>query len=68
MQKPKFVTPRFIENGVRYAVFFLAVTLTPFLALPIAPLFDWAGYSLMRPLFVEVFTCIFWENFRKADS
>lgn len=60
MSRPKFLTPKFTECAIRYVVYFLAVALTPFLAKPIAPLFDWAGYSLMRPMFVEVFTVIFW--------
>ena len=60
MSRPKFLTKKFIECAIRYAVYFLAVAITPFFAKPIAPLFDWAGYSLMRPLFVEVFTIIFW--------
>jgi hypothetical protein len=60
MSKPKFLTPKFIECAIRYVVYFLAVALTPFLAKPIAPLFDWAGYGLMRPMYVEVFTIIFW--------
>ncbi len=60
MTKPKFFTPKFIENGVRFAVYFLAVALTPLLAKPFAPLFDWVGYSLMRKMFAEIFTVLFW--------
>ena len=60
MSKPKFLTSRFIDCALRYAVYFLCVAVTPFLAKPISPLFDWAGYGLMRPLFVEIFTIIFW--------
>ncbi len=60
MTKPKFLTKNFIENALRFALYFLAVTLTPFLAKPIAPLFDWIGYSALRPMFVEVFTMVLW--------
>ena len=60
MRRPKFLTPKFIECAIRYVVYFLAVALTPLLAKPIAPLFDWAGYSLMRPMFADIFTVIFW--------
>ena len=60
MRRPKFLTSKFIECAIRFVVYFLAVALTPFLAKPIAPLFDWAGYGLMRPMFVEIFTIIFW--------
>lgn len=60
MRRPMFLTPKFTECAIRYVVYFLAVALTPLLAKPIAPLFDWAGYSLMRPMFVDIFTVIFW--------
>ncbi len=60
MTKPKFFTAKFIENAIRFAVYFLAVAITPFLAKPISPLFDWAGYGLFRPMFTEIFTAIFW--------
>lgn len=60
MSRPKFLTSKFIDCALRYAVYFLCVAVTPFLAKPISPLFDWAGYGLMRPLFVEIFTIIFW--------
>ena len=60
MSRAKKFTPKFIASAIRYVVYFLAVALTPYLAKPIAPLFDWAGYSLMRPMFVEIFTVIFW--------
>lgn len=53
-------TKKAVENLIYYALCLLAVGVTPFLAKPIAPLFDWAGYSLLRPLFTEVFTLIFW--------
>jgi hypothetical protein len=50
---------------IRYALIFIAVLVTPFLAQPIAKLFDWAVLSWsqegqLRPLFVELFTAIFW--------
>jgi hypothetical protein len=60
MNKPKFVTPKFIDCAVRFIVYFLAIAITPFLARPFAPLFDWAGYGLMRDMFIEVFIVIFW--------
>lgn len=56
----KLFTKKMVENLIYYGLCLLAVGVTPFLAKPIAPLFDWAGYSLMRPFFVDVFTIIFW--------
>lgn len=60
MNKPKFFTPKFIECAIRFMVYFLAVAITPLLVKPIAPLFDWVCYGLMRPVFIEGFTIIFW--------
>ncbi len=60
MTKPKFLTPNFIENAVRFVIYFLVVALTPLAAAPLAPLFDWVAYSSMRAVFVEAFTIIFW--------
>lgn len=55
-----FFTKKMIKNLIYYALCFLAVIVTPYLALPIVPLWDWAGYGLMRGLFHEAFTIIFW--------
>ena len=55
-----FFTKSMTKNLIYYGLCILALVITPFLAKPIAPLFDWAGYSLMRGLFKEVFTIIFW--------
>ena len=55
-----FFTRKMIKNLIYYALCFLAVVVTPYLALPIVPLWDWAGYGLMRQLFHEAFTVIFW--------
>lgn len=60
MNKPKFVTPKFTQCAIHFIVYFLAIAITPFLARPFAPLFDWAGYGLMRDMFIEVFIVIFW--------
>ncbi len=60
MTKPKFLTQKFIVNAVRFATYFLAVIVAPYLAKPIAPYFDWAGYGFLRPMFVEIFTMIIW--------
>ncbi len=60
MTKPKFLTEKFIENAVRFAIYVLAIALTPFLAKPIAPLFDFIQFGSLRVLFTEVFTVIFW--------
>ena len=61
MRKMKdFFTKKMIKNLIYYALCFLAVVVTPYLAAPIAPLWDWAGYGLMRQLFHEAFTVIFW--------
>lgn len=59
MRKNLF-TKKAMENLIYYALCLLAVGITPFLAKPVAPVFDWAGYSLLRPLFEEIFTLIFW--------
>ncbi len=60
MTKPKFLTRKFIESAARFTLYFLAIALTPFLAEPIAPLFDWAAYGGLRDLFAMIFTAIFW--------
>ncbi len=60
MNKPKFFTRKFIESAVHFAVYFLAVALTPLLAKPFAPLFDWVGYSALRAMFEEIFVVLFW--------
>ncbi len=60
MTKPKFFTPKFIENAARFGIYFLILALTPLLAKPFAPLFDFVGYSQLRGLFKEVFTLLFW--------
>ncbi len=60
MTKPKFFTPKFIENALRFLIYFLVVAVTPWLAKPFAPLFDWVGYSQLRGLFAEIFTVLFW--------
>ncbi len=58
--KLKFLTPKFIENAIRFVVYFMAVALTPFLGRLCAPVFDWVAYSFLRGLFVEIFTVLFW--------
>lgn len=60
MNKPKFFTPKFIENAVRFVVYFLAVALTPLLAKPLASLFAWVGYGAFLAMFKEIFTVLLW--------
>ncbi len=60
MTKPKFFTQKFIDNGIRFLFYFLAIALTPLLAKPIAPLFDWVGYGSLRTAIAELFTMLFW--------
>ena len=55
-----FFTKKMVKNLIYYALCFLAVIVTPYLAAPIVPLWDWAGYGLMRGMFQEAFTIIFW--------
>ncbi len=55
-----FLTKKMIKNLIYYALCFLAVVVTPYLAAPIVPLWDWTGYGLLRGLFHEIFTIIFW--------
>ncbi len=45
---------------MRFLTYFLLLAVTPFFAKPIAPLFDWIGYSLLRDMFAEIFVLIFW--------
>lgn len=51
---------KLIENAVRYAVYFLAVLLTPLLTEPMADWFDWVGYGRLHAMFANAFTGIFW--------
>ncbi len=60
MTKPKFFTAKFIENAIWFSVYFLLVAITPLFARPLAPLFDWVGYSQMRGFFTELFVLFFW--------
>ncbi len=60
MTKPKFLTKKFIESGVRFLVYFLAVTLTPLLAWETAVIWDWVAYGYMRALFCEIHTVFLW--------
>ncbi len=60
MTKPKFLTAKFIENAVRFLVYFLAVVLTPFLARPTAHIWDWVAYGSLHGLFTEIHTVFFW--------
>ncbi len=60
MTKPKFMTTKFIRNAVRFVIYFLVLAVTPWIAKPFAPLFDWVGYSQLRGLFAEIFTVLFW--------
>ena len=53
------------KNLARYALFFLAVVLTPLIAEPIAKLFDWcvldwSSPGQLRGFFTDLFTAIFW--------
>lgn len=59
----EFSKQRLLKNILRYAAYFLAVALTPLLfgtSSWIVKLFDFAGYSRLRPFFKELFTSIFW--------
>ncbi len=60
MSSPKFLTKKFMENAVRFVVYFLCVSLTFLPALPLAHLFDWVAYSQLYKLFVEIFTVLLW--------
>lgn len=51
---------KLIENAVRYAVYFLAVVLTPLIVGPMSNWFLWVGYGRLEPLFVNGFTGIAW--------
>ncbi len=56
----EFSKNRLLENIARFAVYFAAVLITPWIAKPLALLFDWVCYSLMIKFFEELFTIIFW--------
>ena len=56
----EFSKKRLLENVARFAVYFAAVIITPWIAKPLALLFDWVCYSLMIKFFEELFTIIFW--------
>ncbi len=60
MIKPKFLTPVFIENAVRFAMYFLALTVTPLIGYLLAPVWDWVGYAMFRELFGEIHTGLLW--------
>ena len=60
MKKPILLTGKFTENLLRYVLYFLLVAVTPFLAKPMATLFDWVSYGQLRVFFTELFTAIFW--------
>ena len=51
---------KLIENAVRYAVYFLAVFLTPLVAEPMSDWFLWVGYGRMTPFITNIITMIFW--------
>ena len=55
------------KNLARYALYFLAVVLTPLIATPIAKLFDWcvldwSSPGQLRGFFTDLFTAILWLN------
>lgn len=56
----EFSKTRLSQNILRCAVYFAAVLITPWIAKPLALLFDWVCYSLMIKFFEEIFTIIFW--------
>ena len=65
MQKTNDVKNNILKCVIRYALIFIAVLITPWIAQPIAKLFDWVALDwsdegLLRPLFVELFTAFFW--------
>jgi len=51
---------KLIENALRYAAYFLAFLVTPFLAAVVGEWFVWVGYGRMTPFFTNIFTMIFW--------
>ncbi len=60
MTKPKFLTKNFIDNALRFSLFYLAIMLSPLLAKPIARRFDFLGYTALRPMFTEIATVLLW--------
>ncbi len=54
------LTKKSIESWIKYALCFAAMLATPYVAKPIAKLFDWVGYGQVRPFFVHLFTVILW--------
>jgi hypothetical protein len=60
MKKPIILTGKFTENLLKYLLYFLLVVVTPFLAKPVAKLFNWVSYGQLRVFFTELFTAIFW--------
>ncbi|MBQ8429681.1 MAG: hypothetical protein IJX30_06265 [Clostridia bacterium] len=56
----EFSKNRLLENVARFAVYFAAVMITPWIAKPLALLFDWVCYEQMIMFFEELFTSIFW--------
>ena len=65
MQKTNGIMNNLMKCVIRYVLIFLAMLITPWVAQPIAKLFDWVALAwsdegLLRPFFVEVFTAFFW--------
>lgn len=65
MAKLKESTRKCLGNAVCFVVMFVCAAVTPFIAQPIAKLFDgvtmdWSQRGQLRDLFIQLFTCIFW--------
>ncbi len=60
MSKPKFLTAKFIENAVRFLLYFAAVALTPFLGKATAGIWNKIAYGYLYGLFTEIHTVLFW--------
>lgn len=56
----EFSKNRLLENVARFATYVAMVVLTPWLAKPLAQLFDWVCYGEMILFFEELLTIIFW--------
>ena len=61
MKKPILLTEKFTDNLFRYFIYFLLVAVTPFLAKPVALLFDWVAYGQLFVFLTELLTAIFWS-------
>ena len=65
MQKSNVVSKKTIENAIYFLVMFAAAAITPFIAKPLAKLFDgitmdWSERGQLREFFVQLITCLFW--------